>query len=71
MPGDPYSTGEACRGEKVVAQMSRMRTHMADKFRSGVAKSSAIEIPGASHYIFQTNEADVLREMLSFLRSLD
>ena len=73
MPGDPGFTDpeKLAAAEKVVAQMALMRKHMADEFRSGVAKSRAIEIPGASHYIFQTNEADVLREMLSFLRSLD
>lgn len=57
--------------EKVVAQMAKMRKHMADEFLSGVVKSRAIEIPGASHYLFRTNEADVLREMLGFLRTLD
>lgn len=57
--------------EKVVAQMAKIRKHMADEFRSGVAKSRVVEIPGASHYLFRTNEADVLREMLGFLRSLD
>ena len=57
--------------EKVVAQMARIRKHMADEFRLGVANSIVVEIPGPSHYVFQTSEADVLREMRSFLRSLE
>ena len=51
--------------------MARTRKDMEDTFRSGVAKSLVIEIPGASHYVFRTNEADVLREMRAFLGSLD
>ncbi len=57
--------------ERVVAQMAKMRKHMADEFRSGVAKSSVVEIAGASHYLFRTNEDDVLREIEGFLRGLD
>ena len=51
--------------------MARIRKHMEDEFRSGVGTSRVIEIPGGSHYVFRTNEADVLREMRGFLRSLD
>ena len=57
--------------ERVVAQMAKMRKHMADEFRSGVAKSSVVEITGASHYLFRTNLDDVLREIVGFLRGLD
>ena len=51
--------------------MAIIRKHMEDEFRAGVAKSRAIEIPGASHYIYRTHEAEVLREIRDFLRSLD
>lgn len=57
--------------EKVVAQMAKIRKHMADEFHSGVANSKVIEIPGASHYLFRTNEDDVLREILAYLQSLN
>ena len=43
---------------------------MADTFRSEVTNSRVIEIPGASHYVFRTNEAEVLREIRTFLKSL-
>lgn len=57
--------------QKVVAQMANMRKHMADEFRAGAARSRVVEIPGASHYLFRTNQYDVLREIVGFLRSLE
>jgi hypothetical protein len=33
--------------------------------------SQIAEIPGAHHYMFQNEEADVLREMKTFLRGLN
>jgi non-heme chloroperoxidase len=72
MPGVPEFTDPEKRAaaERVVAHMARTRKYMEDTFRSGVANSRVIEIPGASHYVFRTNEADVLREMRAFLGSL-
>jgi len=43
---------------------------MADEFRAGVANGRVVEIAGAGHYLFQTNEAEVLGEMPAFLRHL-
>ena len=73
MPESPgfTDTERLAAAEKVVAQMARIRKYMADTFRSGVTNSRVIEIPGASHYLFRTNEADVLREMRTFIGSLD
>jgi non-heme chloroperoxidase len=72
MPGSPEFTDPEKRAaaERVVAYAASTRKYMADTFRSGVANSRVVEIPGASHYVFQTNEADVLREMRAFLASL-
>ena len=39
-------------------------------FRSGIAHSRVIELPGANHYLFLSNEADVLREVRAFLSEL-
>lgn len=39
-------------------------------FVSGVPSAHVITLPGAHHYVFLSNEADVLREMHSFLASL-
>lgn len=73
MPGSPEFTDPKKQkaAQKVVESMAQMRKHMAQSFRTEVAKSRVVEIPGASHYLFQTNEADVLREIRTFLDSLD
>jgi non-heme chloroperoxidase len=73
MPGFPEFTDpdEREAADRVVAYTARTRKFMEDTFRSGVSNSRVIEIPGASHYLFRTNEADVLRSMRAFLDSLD
>ena len=43
---------------------------MVKAFETGVPSARVVRIPHASHYIFQSNEADVLREMKAFLGSL-
>jgi pimeloyl-ACP methyl ester carboxylesterase len=35
--------------------------------KSGVPGARVIELPGANHYVFLSNEADVLREIRAFL----
>lgn len=42
----------------------------ADALQHGVPSARVVRIPHASHFIFQTNEPEVLREMNSFLASL-
>jgi non-heme chloroperoxidase len=73
VPGAPEFSDPEKRAaaERVVAYTARTRKFMEDTFRTGVANSRVIEIRGASHYLFQTNEADVLRNMLEFLEGLD
>jgi pimeloyl-ACP methyl ester carboxylesterase len=73
MPESPDFTDpeKAAAAERVVAHAARTRKYMADTFRSEVANSRVIEIAGASHYLFRTHEADVLREIRAFLASLD
>jgi non-heme chloroperoxidase len=41
-----------------------------DAFQKGNPSARVVRLPGASHYVFLTNEADVLREMRAFLRTL-
>ena len=74
MPGSPAPTDQDKRAaaERVVASMARIRKHMAESFRTGVANSRVVEIPGASHNLFfRTHEVDVLREMRTFLEGLE
>lgn len=42
----------------------------AKAFESGVPSARVVRLPHASHYVFGSNEADVLREMNAFLGSL-
>ncbi len=42
----------------------------AKAFESGLPSARVVRLPNANHYVFQSNEADVLREMNAFLSSL-
>jgi len=42
----------------------------ADAFAAGQPSARVVRLPHANHYVFQSNEADVLREMKAFLSSL-
>jgi pimeloyl-ACP methyl ester carboxylesterase len=39
-------------------------------FEQGVPSSRVVRLPGANHYVFLSNEADVLREMRAFITRL-
>jgi hypothetical protein len=42
----------------------------AKAFELGVRSARVVRLPRASHYVFQSNEADVLREMKTFIDAL-
>ena len=42
----------------------------ADVFEKGISSARVVRLPHADHYVFLSNEADVLREMNAFLSSL-
>lgn len=42
----------------------------AKAFESGVRSARVVRLPHASHYLFRSNEADVLREMTAFIAKL-
>jgi pimeloyl-ACP methyl ester carboxylesterase len=42
----------------------------AKAFETGLPSARVVRLPHASHYVFQSNEADVLREMNAFISSL-
>jgi non-heme chloroperoxidase len=42
----------------------------AKAFESGVRSAHVVRLPHASHYVFRSNEADVLREMSAFIGKL-
>jgi pimeloyl-ACP methyl ester carboxylesterase len=45
-------------------------TPQADDFAAGVPSAHVVRLPNADHYVFRSNEADVLREMNAFLTTL-
>jgi alpha-beta hydrolase superfamily lysophospholipase len=42
----------------------------AKAFESGEPSARVVRLPHANHYVFNSNEADVLREMNAFFASL-
>jgi non-heme chloroperoxidase len=42
----------------------------AKAFESGVPSARVVRLPYASHYVFQSNESDVVRELNAFVRAL-
>jgi pimeloyl-ACP methyl ester carboxylesterase len=39
-------------------------------FEAGVPSARVVRLPNADHYVFRSNEADVLREINTFLQGL-
>ena len=52
------------------AKMLKLVGAQIKAFRSGVPYARVITLPDADHYIYRSNEADVLREINSFVSSL-
>ncbi|MBI4910523.1 MAG: alpha/beta hydrolase [Acidobacteria bacterium] len=71
-PGSPPITDPEtiALASQVVADIAAVRKRMSDEFLAGVRNSRVVYIPAAGHYVFRTNEADVLREIRRFLDSL-
>ena len=67
-PGDdPKSRADAVRQ----ALMIRDKKQQVSAFEQQVPSAHVVMIPNATHYIFQSNEADVLREIYTFIATLD
>jgi len=47
-----------------------LTTRQAKAFEDGVPTAHVVRLPGADHYVYFSNEADVLREMESFFSTL-
>ena len=61
--------GDAARHAAVAADLER-QTRLANAFEAGVPSAKVIRLPNADHYIFRSNEAEVLRAMNDFLSKL-
>ena len=77
---DPHSLGKwvdnstdpkVSEGAKAyTVALSPLTTRQADAFEKGVPTAHVVRIRGAHHYVYLSNETDVLREMKSFLSTL-
>jgi pimeloyl-ACP methyl ester carboxylesterase len=45
-------------------------SRQADAFAAGIPTARVVRLPNADHYVYRSNEADVIREMNSFLEKL-
>jgi len=57
-------------GEAFSAALQALTTRQAKALEDGVPIARVVRLPGADHYVYLSNEADVLREMKSFLSTL-
>jgi non-heme chloroperoxidase len=53
-----------------VARDSAYRVRQAEVVRRAAANARIVDIPGALHYVFLTNETDVIHEINAFLKTL-
>lgn len=64
-----FRNDEAARKAAVAFDLSATSSQ-ADAFAAGVPNARVVRLPNADHYIFRSNEADVLREMNAFIATL-
>jgi pimeloyl-ACP methyl ester carboxylesterase len=64
-PGSPDAKAAMTEDDRVRC------TAQADAFAAGVPTAHVVRFPNTDHYIFRSNEADVLREMNDFLAKLN
>lgn len=72
---DPHSFGTAGAQDpsklaQMVAEDEARVSEQADAFQAGNPQARVIRIPNADHFIFRSNEADVLREINAFMATL-
>jgi pimeloyl-ACP methyl ester carboxylesterase len=74
VPHDPNSnaipfTDPAHHAAAVAADLERM-TNLSNAFATGVPSAQVVRLPNADHYVFRSNEAEVLHAMNEFLDKL-
>lgn len=74
VPHDPNSnailpTDPAHHAAAVAADLERT-TNLSNAFAAGVPSAQVVRLPNADHYVFNSNEAEVLRAMNDFLDKL-
>jgi non-heme chloroperoxidase len=61
---------DAARHAAVVAADLERQTRLANAFEAGVPSAKVVRLRNANHYVFRSNEAEVLRAMNDFLSKL-
>ncbi|HEU4691631.1 MAG TPA: alpha/beta hydrolase, partial [Vicinamibacterales bacterium] len=69
-PGRWAETSTDPKIKEQMAAMSALLERQAKSIEDGLPRARVVKLPGAHHYVFLSNEADVLREMRAFLGSL-
>jgi pimeloyl-ACP methyl ester carboxylesterase len=67
--GSTFASDPAAREAAQAADLART-TAQANAFEAGVPSAHVVRLPNANHYVFNSNEADVLREMSAFMAKL-
>jgi pimeloyl-ACP methyl ester carboxylesterase len=67
--GPEAGTDPTIRAAMAAADLDRTSAQ-AKAFESGIPSARVVRLPNANHFIFNSNEADVLREMNDFLAKL-
>lgn len=68
--GDSTDRNVRKDGEAFSATETALQTRQAKAIEEGVPTARVVKLAGADHYVYLSNEADVLREMNSFLSTL-
>jgi hypothetical protein len=67
--GPRFKDYPAAKAAIVEADRERFSAQ-ANAFEAGLPSAHVVRLPNASHYVFKSNEADVIREMNAFLSKL-
>lgn len=68
-----FASPHACTGICITPQIKAQEAAVAaqaDAFEAGTPSAHVVRIAGAQHYVFLSNEADVIREMNAFMDGL-
>jgi non-heme chloroperoxidase len=68
--GPWFNTSEDPEAHRVVALALTFKEGILKAFEEGVPSARVVRMPNVNHYVFLTNEADVLREMNAFIAVL-
>jgi non-heme chloroperoxidase len=67
---DPALRNDSTAKAAIVANDLVVTSRQADAFTAGIPSAHVVRLANADHYVFRSNQADVLREMNTFLAKL-